>query len=108
MDSIDIFLYIAYALTLLAAIAAIVFPIINSMNEPKSMIKSGIGIGGLLVIFLISWLISGNEFTAYQASEFGINATLSQFVGGLLIMMYLLIAIALGGILYTSFSKFKK
>jgi len=108
MDSIDIFLYIAYALTILAAIAAIAFPIVNSMSEPKSLIKSGIGIGGLLVIFLISWVISGNEFTAYQASEFGISASLSKFVGGMIIMMYLLIAVALGGILYTSFSKLKK
>ncbi len=107
MDSIDIFLYIAYALTLLAAIAAIAFPIINSISEPKTLVKSGIGIGGLLIVFLISWAIAGDSFTAYQASEFGIDASLSKFVGGLIILMYFLVGIAITGILYTSFSKFK-
>ena len=105
MDSIDIFLYISYALTIVAAIASVVFPLINAAGDPKSMIKSGAGVGALLLIFVVSWFISGNEYTAYQASEFGINASLSKFVGGLLIMMYVLTGIAILGILYTGFSK---
>lgn len=108
MDSIDIILYVSYALTILAAIAAIVFPIINSVSDPKSMIKSGLGLVALVVVFGISWALSGSEFTEYQASEFGMNATLSQFVGGILTMMYLLTGIAIIGIVYTEFSKMIK
>ena len=58
MDSIDIFLYISYILTILAAIASIAFPLVNAAGNPKSMIKSGAGVGALLVIFLVSWLLS--------------------------------------------------
>lgn len=108
MDSIDIFLYISYALTVLAAIASIAFPIVNAAGDPKSMIKSGIGMGALVVIFVISYLLSGDEYTAYQASEFGITAGLSKFVGGLLTMMYILTGIAIIGIVYTAFSKYTK
>jgi len=108
MDSIDIFLYISYALTIIAAIAAIAFPIVNAAGDPKSMIKSGAGVGALVVIFLVSWLISGDEYTAYQASEFGITAGLSKFVGGLLTMMYILTGIAIIGIIYTAFSKYTR
>mgnify|MGYP003649590157 FL=1 len=108
MDSIDIILYISYALTILAAVAAIVFPIINSVSDPKSMIKSGLGLVALVVVFGVSWALSGNEFTEYQASEFGMNASLSQFVGGILTMMYLLTGIAIVGIIYTEFSKMIK
>ena len=108
MDSIDIILYISYALTILAALAAIVFPLINSLGNPGSLIKSGIGLGVLVVVFLVAWAISGSEFTEYQASEFGMTASLSKFVGGLLTMMYLLTGIAIIGIIYTEFSKMLK
>ncbi|MEQ6119391.1 hypothetical protein [Reichenbachiella sp. MALMAid0571] len=108
MDSIDIILYISYALTILAAIAAIVFPIINSVSDPKSLIKSGLGLVALVVVFGISWALAGSEFTEYQASEFEMNASLSKFVGGTLIMMYILTGIAIVGIVYTEFSKMIK
>ncbi len=108
MDSIDIILYISYALTILAAVAAILFPLVNSIGNPKSLVKTGAGLLALAIIFFISYAISGNEFTEYQAAEFDMNATLSQFVGGILTTMYLLTGIALVGIVYTEVSKMIK
>jgi hypothetical protein len=107
MDSIDIVLYVSYTLTLLAALAAIVFPIINSVDDPQSLKKAGMGVGGLLLIFLISWGISGSEVTTMYASK-GVDEGLSKFVGGILTMMYLLIFVALGGIVYTEVQKVLK
>ena len=104
MDSIDIALYISYTLTILAGLAAIVFPIINSVSDPKSMVKAGAGFGGLVVIFLVSWAISGSEVTATYMEK-GVDEGLSQFVGGMLTMMYVLIIGALIGIVYTEVSK---
>lgn len=104
MDSIDIALYVSYTLTALAAIAAVGFPIINSMNDPKSMVKAGMGVGALLVVFLLSWLISGDEVTAV-CIEFDVNAGVSKMIGGALTMMYLMIFLALGGIVFTEVSK---
>ena len=56
MDFIDISLYIAYALTLLAGIAAIVFPIIHLAGDPKSFIKAGSSkfIGGCLITMYVA------------------------------------------------------
>ncbi|MFY0651914.1 MAG: hypothetical protein JXQ96_07775 [Cyclobacteriaceae bacterium] len=108
MDSIDIILYISYALTILAALAAIVFPLINSLGNPSSLIKSGLGLVALVVIFGIAYALSGNEFTEVQATEYGMNASLSKFVGGILTMMYLLTGLAIIGIVYTEFSKMIK
>ena len=104
MDSIDIALYIAYTLTILAGVAAIAFPLINSVGDPKTMVKSGIGLGALLLVFLISWAISGSEVTAVY-EEFEVGAGLSKFIGGILTTMYILTGIALAGILYTEVSK---
>lgn len=102
---VDIALYISYGLTLLAAIAAIVFPLINSLGNPSSLIKSGIGLVVLVVVFGISYALSGSEFTAVQAQEYDMTSSLSKFVGGTLIMVYLLAGIAIGGIIYTELSK---
>ncbi|MBU2913875.1 MULTISPECIES: hypothetical protein [Reichenbachiella] len=102
MDSIDVALYISYTLTILAGLAAIVFPIINSVSDPKSLVKAGAGLGALLVIFLISWAISGSDVTAAYAD---LSPSLSKFIGGLLTMMYVLTGLALVGIVYTEVSK---
>jgi hypothetical protein len=107
MDTIDIALYLSYALTILAGLAAIAFPLINSVGDPKTLTKSGIGLGALLLVFLISWAISGSEVTALY-TEFEVGASLSKFIGGILIMMYVLTGIALGGILYTEVTKSMK
>ncbi|UXP30857.1 hypothetical protein N6H18_10885 [Reichenbachiella agarivorans] len=104
MDTIDVALYISYTLTILAALAAIIFPLINSISDPKSMVKAGAGLAALVIVFLISWAISGSEVLPAYA-EFEVGASLSKFIGGLLTMMYILTGLALGGIVYTEVSK---
>ena len=37
--------------------------------------------------------------------EFGVDAGLSKFIGGMIILVYLLAGIAIGGIIYSEFSK---
>lgn len=107
MDSIDIALYLSYALTLLAGLGAIAFPIINSINDPSSLKKGGIAVLGLIVVFGLSYALSGAEVTE-KYLEKGVDAGLSQFVGGILTMTYLAIGLAIVGIVYTEFSKLIK
>lgn len=104
MDFIDVALFISYAFTIIAALAAIIFPIINSVGDPKSLAKAGIGVGALLVVFLISWGISGAEVTP-EYMEFNVDAGLSKFIGGILTLMYILTGVAIVGIIYTEISK---
>jgi hypothetical protein len=107
MDSIDIALYASYILVLVAAIAAVVLPLIQSLGDPSSLIKSGIGLAALLVVFVIGYAISGNEVLPSYV-EFDVDAGLSKFIGGLLMMMYLLIFAAIAGIIYTEVAKSTK
>ena len=104
MDMIDIALYSAYILTILGGLAAIIFPIVKSISNPKSIVKAIIGLGALIVIFGISWLISGDEVLPTYLTH-GVTQGLSRFVGALLTMMYILIGSALLGIVYTEVSK---
>jgi hypothetical protein len=105
---VDIMLYVSYGLTIVAAIAAIVFPLINSFGNPASLVKSGLGLVALGLIFGIAWALAGNDFTAVQAEEFDMTASLAKLVGGILIMMYILTGVALVGIVYTEISKMIK
>jgi len=104
---IDFALYLGYALVLIAAIAAVVMPLISSLSDPKSLAKTGMGLGALLVIFFIGYLFSGSEVTPVY-TQFGVDAGLSKFIGGMVTMMYLLIAIVGVAIVYGEVSKLFK
>ena len=61
MDIIDVGLYASYLLIVLCAIAAIVIPLAQSFGDPQSLVKSGIGLGVILVVFLVSYGIADSS-----------------------------------------------
>ena len=56
---VDVMLYCAYAYALIA-ILAVVFGVvvIGGINDPKTLIKLGIGIAAIAVIVLLAWLLA--------------------------------------------------
>lgn len=107
MDLFDISIYTAYLLVIVAALSAIVLPIINSLGDPKQLLKGLIGIGVMLVIFFVGYLLSGNEVTAvYLKNE--VDAQASQLVGGALIAMYIFFIVSFASILVTEVLKLFK
>lgn len=56
---VDVMLYCAYAYALIAIIAVVFgVVVIGGMNDPKSLIKLGIGIAAIAVIVLLAWLLA--------------------------------------------------
>lgn len=104
MDTIDIALYAAYILTIIAAVASVVLPLIQSLSDPASLAKSGVGLVALLVVFGIGYALSGNEVLPSYV-EFGVDEGLSKFIGGSLTMMYILTIGAIAGIVFTEVTK---
>ncbi|RUA33786.1 MAG: hypothetical protein DSY77_08505 [Bacteroidetes bacterium] len=104
MEFVDIMLYGAYLLVIVAALGAIVLPLINALSNPKSLLKSVLGIVIIGVIYLISWSVSGDEVTA-RYIKFDITSTSSQVIGGVLITTYLLMGIAVISIIYSEIRK---
>ncbi len=107
MDSFDIFLYLGYTLVIIAAVAAIVLPLINALGNPQGLLKSGLGILVIVVLYFIAYAFSGSEVTQ-QYSKYEVGPELSKVVGGTLIMAYLLLGFAIIGIVYTEFNKIFK
>ncbi|AHM59393.1 hypothetical protein D770_05650 [Flammeovirgaceae bacterium 311] len=105
MDStlLDIFLYLGYFLVIFALAAAILLPLIKSLDHPQSLIKVAGGVIALLVIFGISYALSSGDMAARypDLTEQG-----SKLIGAALLTMYILLFVALLGIAVTEVSKY--
>jgi hypothetical protein len=89
MDTYDIMLYVSYGLAILGASLSILLPLLKSLDDPKGLLKSAIGIIGLGVLFFIAYSVSGNEVAAkYEGDPFNLTPGMSQTIGGLLIATY--------------------
>ena len=97
----------SYILVVLAAAGSILMPLIKSIGDPKSLVGTAIGLGILLVLFIIGYSLAGDEVTP-KYMEFDVDASLSKIIGGVLTMFYILLAISLVGIVYTEVSKIFK
>ena len=108
MDSdtiISIGLWLAYLLFLVAVAAAVILPVIHIIKSPKSLVRSGMGVGLMLVVFAVSYGLSGSELTPkYEA--LGIKSAFSsQMIGAGLTMFYLVFIISILGMVYSEISK---
>lgn len=99
MDFIDIGLYAGYLLVAVCAVVAIIMPLIQSLGDPKSLIKSGVGVALLVVVFFVSYAMA--DGTAVGEATEGT----SKMVGAGLFTTYVFFFGAIGGIIYTEISK---
>lgn len=104
MDVFDFFLYLAYFMAITAALIAPLLAVLTSLGEKKALLKTGIGILGIGVLYLIAYLLSGNEVTTGYA-QFNIGPDMSKVIGGALIMAYLLSGIIFISLIYTEIVK---
>lgn len=106
MDTYDILLYGSYLLIAIGAVVAVLMPLIKSLDDPKSLLKTAGAIVGIAVLFFIAYSISGNEvLPKFEASPFNLTPAGSQIVGGMLITTYVLAIFALGSIVLTEVTK---
>ena len=106
MDTYDILLYGSYLLILIGAILAVFMPLIKSLDDPKSLLKTVVGIVGIVVLFFVAYSISSNEvLPKFEANPFNLTPQGSQVVGGMLITTYVLSLVAIGSILVTEVTK---
>lgn len=106
MDTYDIMLYVSYALVVVGMVVSILLPLIKSLDDPKSLLKTGLGVVVILVLFFICYSISGNEvLPKFEGEPFNMTAGKSQMVGGLMITTYVLTIVAIVGIVVTEVNK---
>ena len=102
MDTYDIMLYVSYALVGIGTVFSILLPLVKSLDDPKSLMKAGLGVLAIFILFFISYSISTSEvLPKFEGDPFNLTPQMSQLVGGLLITTYILTIITIVGILIT-------
>lgn len=104
--TVNILLIITYALLGVGALGAIIFPIINMVGDFQKAKSALVGLGGVAVVFLFSYLVSSNEVLDSYV-KYNVTETSSQMIGAVLVMMYTLglgaIVLAIAGEIYKAF-----
>ena len=95
---------LTYILLAAATIAAIAFPIMHLVANPKKAKQVGIAIGALMVIYILAYLLASDEVTE-EFAKFNVTDTQSKQVGTGLIVFYILAAGAVVSVLYSEVGK---
>ena len=104
---LDFGLYSFYTLLFIAVALTVVFPIIHVVREPSSLLRSAIGIGVIVVLFLLSYVFSGSEVNL-KAAALGVTPTSSKLIGAGLIMFYITLGLSILALIYSEISKASK
>ncbi len=96
---VDVGLFISYILIGVCILTAVGMPLMKAMGDPDSLKKMGMGVGALVVVFLVAFFTANGENSG-DASE-----TTAKLVGAGLTTFYILAIAAIGGIVYTEIKK---
>ena len=96
---VDVGLFIAYILIGVCILTAVGMPLVKAFGDPDSLKKMGMGVGALVVVFLIGYFTASGENSG-DASE-----TTAKMVGAGLTTFYVLAIAAIGGIIYSEIKK---
>jgi len=101
---LDFGFYLFYALLIIAVVLTIVFPIIHVLREPSTLLRSAIGLGMVVVLFVISYALSGSDVNI-KAAALGVTPTSSRLIGAGLIMFYITLVLSILALIYSEISK---
>ncbi len=101
---LDFSFYLLYVLTAVATLAAIGFSFLNIISKPGGLVRAGIGIGVLLVLFFVSYAMSSSELTAAQRA-LGVTESGVRLVSAGLIMFYIVLIGAIVALVFSEIIK---
>lgn len=104
MNLIDIGLYFAYALVAVAVLAAVIFPLMYALQNPAGFFKSLIGVVAIVVLFFICYAISDSTVRPSWAVA-GQTASSVKLVGAGLITFYVVLTVAVAGLIFSEINK---
>ena len=104
MDLLDIGLYLSFILLGVAIASAVVMPLLHAIKHPAGMVKSLFGIGGLVLLFLLAYSLSGSEL-APKAVALGVDESGSKLIGAGLILFYFVLLISVLGLIFSEVNK---
>lgn len=107
-SSVDFALRGGYVLLVIAALSAIGLPLFFALDNPKSLVRSGISVGVIALIFAVIYGVSSKELLPQYIAQ-GVSSGQVQFSGAIITMMMVMIALAIISVVVTEvYNLFKK
>ena len=104
-----VFLGTSYLFFGIAAVSAVLFPVLFLILNPKKAKSSLVGIGSIGLVLLISYLLADSTIPEFIGSDkFNITESLAKMVDTSMISLYVLSGITIIAIIYTEVSKMFK
>lgn len=104
----NLLIYWGYALIIFVVVITLFATLYNILKNPKSSVKTLIAIALVIVVAIISYAVSGNDYSAMQLEKLKITESTSRMVGAGLLITYLLGITAVVAILYSAVSRMFK
>ena len=102
----DMLLFWMYAMIILSLVVIAIVATYAMIKSPKGSVQALIGIGGMILLGVLSYVVSKNTLGPAALEKYKITATTVKLVGAGLLLMYLMLIIAIGALIYTSVIKF--
>jgi hypothetical protein len=100
--ALENFVYVVYALVILALLSTLGFSIMNVFSSVKTAKKSLLYLGVMGGVLLLSYLLASPEIPIFFGYEkFNITPGMAMSVDTGLISMYLFFLLAVGGVVFT-------
>lgn len=107
-SSVDFALRGSYFLMFVAAIAGLGLPLYFALDDPKKLIKTGVSIGVVGVLFLIIYAASTSEVLPHYLA-LGVTEGEVQFSGAMISTMIVMVILAVVSVVVTEvYNIFKK
>ena len=108
-DSVlDGYFWVAYIAFGMSALFAILFPIIQTISNPKDAVRSLIGLVVIVALWFVAYALADNAFTPAQLEKMETTVETSRMVGAGLIYTYFIFVLAVLAIIYASISNLFK
>jgi hypothetical protein len=98
---------LSYVLTVAMVLAVVFSAVLNYIQNPKMLVRALMGLGVLVVVFLVGYALAGNEVTL-NYEKFDVTASQSKLIGGILNATYILVIVAVVAYLYSSINSLLK
>jgi galactitol-specific phosphotransferase system IIC component len=97
----DIFLGWSYVLLGLASLAAVTFPVLFLVLNPKNAKGALIGVVGIAIVVIVSYILADSTVPTFLGAEqFGIDESYSKQISTGLYTMYLFMFLSFAAIIY--------
>lgn len=106
--SMDNALYFAYIVAIIAGIAILSTAALSMFMYPKSGIKILIAIAAMVVVGLICYFVSKNEFDHILLEKWSITAGFSKTIGAALYFTWVIVIVTFGTLIYSALIRFFK